>query len=118
MRKKDMLLLGVLLGAVAGFIVYNMPLKYKARGSFHVTREVQLSEDGSFSYEGYYSQQVAISFTKTAIALIESPDIGSKSLEKLNTPVSEATLRKYKKKCGGHRSWTSALHFNCNRKNT
>jgi capsular polysaccharide biosynthesis protein len=85
-----------LLGALAGLGYYATPKQYNAQGSFLVLKETQTSEDGSFSYEGYYSQQVAISMANTLSALIESPDVGAQVLSKIGKGVTEKNLRQYK----------------------
>ncbi|MBN1162891.1 hypothetical protein JXA34_04080 [Patescibacteria group bacterium] len=97
-KTKKVLAATTIIGGFLGFIVYFFPMKYTAQGSFYIYRDIQTSEDGSFSYEGFYSQQVAISFTKTVAALIESPDVGHKVISEMNLQTNEKNLREYRKK--------------------
>ncbi len=92
--------------ALVGVVIYFLlPPKYSATGTLFVTRKIEQPEpgttfspesveDGFFSYEGYYAQQNALSYTSTLIGLIESADIKSKVLDTLSISVSEANLRK------------------------
>ena len=88
-------LVGILVGVAAYLII---PQTYNATGSFYVERSVETSNiDRFFTYEGYYSQQTAQSFTNTLLAMFESDDIKSQALEGLGQKVSEQSLRKLSK---------------------
>lgn len=89
-----MLLVIVLCGLIGVSIYYAFPPRYTATGTFFVKRAVESSSGQFFSYEGYYSQQVSLSYAKTFAALLESVDIKSKALQSLQMPVSDETLRK------------------------
>jgi capsular polysaccharide biosynthesis protein len=115
---KKLLLICSLLGLMAGLLVYFWPNTYTATGSIFVKRSVEESikqyqiieptvnntttesdinklSERYFQYEGYYAQQVAISFTNTLASLSESVDIRKKALESLNLKVDVKNLRKY-----------------------
>jgi capsular polysaccharide biosynthesis protein len=96
-KKRVQIVAGGLIGAILGISAYVFPMDYKAQGSFYIEHPQQKSEDGSFSYEGYYSQQVAISHTKTLAAVIKSPDISKSVIEKSGGEINESSLRRYKK---------------------
>ncbi len=89
-------LLTTLFGAVVGVLAfYLIPSKYIATGSFYVKRMVQSNGSAYFSYEGYYGQQTAQAYTGTLMGLLESTDIKSLALNKLNIEVTESSLRKF-----------------------
>jgi capsular polysaccharide biosynthesis protein len=94
-KYKRVILLSVLAGLLIG-IAYNFfPQKYSAQGSLYIKRTVENNPNTYFTYEGYYSQQVAIAYTNTIVALAESTDIRSKALTSLKIPVTEKNLRYY-----------------------
>ena len=82
---------GILIGGVLGYFSE----KYSAVGSFYVGRKIDSNLARFFTYEGYYGQQTALSYTKTAIGLIKSPDVKKQTLEKLNIEVTDTTLREF-----------------------
>lgn len=84
-------ILGILIGGVLGYITE----KYIAEGSFYVGRRIDPNQAMFFTYEGYYNQQTALSYTNTAVALIESTDVKKLTLEKLDIEVGEETLREF-----------------------
>lgn len=86
-----------LVGIILGYAYFLIPHTYTASGSFYINRAVQIQKEnnGYFTYEGYYSQQTALSYTNTVVALLESYDVRSESLKNLNIQVNEASLRKY-----------------------
>lgn len=88
------LVIAVVFGALLGTLVYiYYPNKFTSSGSFYITRTAQNSTDDLYTYDGYYSQQTALSYTSTFAGLLESVDIRKKSLEELNIPVDENSLR-------------------------
>lgn len=92
--KASLFVWGLVFGFVGALFYYLLPPKYVASGSFYVTRAIEpVTEE--FSYEGYYAQQSALSYTKTFMGLLESVDSRSKALDKLNLEVTSRTLRKY-----------------------
>ncbi len=97
-ENKKLLLIGITIGILAGYSFFLLPQKYIASGSFYITRKTEEMSQEFFKYEGYYSQQAALSYTNTIAALFESLDITSKSLEKLNISTNEKNLRKYQKR--------------------
>jgi len=82
--------------AIAGFafgvMVSLLPPKYISSGSLYVKREANPGT-GYFTYEGYYAQQTAMSYTNSVVAILESPDIKKKVLGLMNIPVNEKTIR-------------------------
>lgn len=98
LKNKALLAAFIALGLIIGTIYILMPPKYYATGSFLITRRVSPEEQEFFTYEGYYGQQTALSFTKTVTALIESEDVLSKSLSNMNLSVNQNSLRNLSKK--------------------
>lgn len=76
--------------------IYFLPAKYISTGSFFITRNIENSTS-YFTYEGFYSQQTAQSYTNTVLALLESQDILNNSLQDLHINTDEYNLRKYSK---------------------
>lgn len=85
-----------LIGLIVGIGVFFIPAKYLAIGSFYINREPD-NNVGFFTYEGYYSQQAALTYTNTVSALLESVDVQSRSLERLGIEINEQSLRYYGK---------------------
>ncbi len=94
-KHKVLIIILILVGLVAGTAYYFLPSRYAATGTLFVKRSADASTSNYFIYEGYYSQQTALSFTSTTMALLGSIDVRSRSLTKLGLPVSESNLRKY-----------------------
>lgn len=81
--------------AVIGIILFNIsPKKYIATGSIYVGRKINEITEDHFTYEGYYGQQAAISYTNSVMGIIESENIRAMTLEDLSLPVKESTIRK------------------------
>ena len=93
-RYKWSFLASVGVGAVLGILIYFLPPKYLASGSFYVKRSIS-GERNFFTYEGYYGQQTALSYTNSVVALLESLDLKKVVLEKMGIKVNEQTLRKF-----------------------
>ncbi|OGC49599.1 hypothetical protein A2W32_05520 [candidate division WWE3 bacterium RBG_16_37_10] len=83
-------LIGVVIGIASFFII---PQKYVSSGSLFVTRQIEKNTNEYFSYEGYYAQQTAQFYTNSLTGLVESIDVKSSTLDKMNVPVTEYTLR-------------------------
>lgn len=79
-------------GLAFGVMVSLLPSKYVSSGSLYVKREANPGT-GYFTYEGYYAQQTAMSYTNSVVAILESPDIKKKVLGLMNIPVNEKTIR-------------------------
>ncbi len=96
--KKNVSNIGIygLLGALIALILYFWPSKYHTIGSFYVKRGVDTSIE-FFTYEGYYAQQTALAYTNTVMALFESVDVQSKTLQNTGKNVNENTLQKISK---------------------
>lgn len=84
----------VLAGILLGIGSYFLPTNYVASGSFFVKRAIAENRGDYFSYEGYYSQQTAISHTNTLVALLESLTLRAKALAILGRPSDDSNLRK------------------------
>lgn len=96
--RKNKVLLGLscFLGLLAGFIFFILPPIYTASGSLYVTRKAE--DSGSFfTYEGYYSQQSAITYTNSVVALAESTDVKEQVLKSLEISINTPNLRKLNK---------------------
>ncbi|MFZ5424437.1 MAG: YveK family protein [Patescibacteria group bacterium] len=79
-------------------LYFALPKRYTASGSFYIKRFVYESSPEFFTYEGYYGQQAASSYTDTVIALFESVDLQKAVLEKLNLQTTDAELRSIKRR--------------------
>lgn len=83
-------------GLIIGIAAYYMPAKFISTGALYITRAVE-NTDKYFTYEGYYSQQTAVAYTNTAVALLESIDVKTKALEKAGIAPNGFNLKKYSK---------------------
>ncbi|GIW69384.1 MAG: hypothetical protein KatS3mg101_0131 [Patescibacteria group bacterium] len=92
-RKKELLILTVS-GGILGIIATFIPGKYVAEGYYFIGRVADKPSNEFFTYEGYYAQQTAQSYTNTAIALLESENIKSAVLGDLKLAVTDNNLRK------------------------
>jgi capsular polysaccharide biosynthesis protein len=90
---KVQIVISIILGALLGVATYFLPPKYISSGSFYIKRSIS-GEKNYFTYEGYYGQQTALSYTNSVTALAESLDIKRLVLDKLNIDVNEESLRK------------------------
>lgn len=88
------LIFTTLLGALAYFY---LPVRYQAIGSLFVKRVVYPFSEDHFTYEGYYGQQAAVSYTDSVIGLIKSIDVQAAALKKLALPVDDKNLRQLEK---------------------
>jgi capsular polysaccharide biosynthesis protein len=93
-KNKSVLAVCVILGFIAGLLVFSLPNKYVAEGTLFIKRTAETS-NSFFTYEGYYSQQAAAAYTNTVSGLLESVDLQSSALIKLGIPVNEDTTRRY-----------------------
>ena len=89
------LLAGLTFSFIGAVLYYIIPTTYSATGSFFIKRSVDNSSGNYFTYEGYYSQQTALSYTNTLTGIFESEDIKSKALIDLGTEVNEQSIRKF-----------------------
>jgi capsular polysaccharide biosynthesis protein len=85
---------GLFFGLLGVAVYYWVPTKYLASGSIYVKRSVENGEGKYFTYEGYYNQQTATSYTNTVMGFLESIDVRSQSLENLGFDVTESSLRR------------------------
>jgi capsular polysaccharide biosynthesis protein len=92
-KYRSQIIIFIILGAVLGVGIYFLPPKYISSGSFYIKRSIS-GEKNYFTYEGYYGQQTALSYTNSVIALAESLDIKRLVLDKLKIEVNEESLRK------------------------
>jgi capsular polysaccharide biosynthesis protein len=92
-KYKVALAVGFAFGVFAGAVFFMLPTNFHATGSFYVDRATEDNAGAYFSYEGYYSQQTALSYTNTIAALLDSLDIKSKVLVALNISPTENNLR-------------------------
>lgn len=92
-RKKEIIIL-TLCGGIFGIAATFIPGKYRAEGYYFIGRVADKPSSEFFTYEGYYAQQTAQSYTNTAIAVLESENIKSAVLEDLKLPVTDSNIRK------------------------
>ncbi len=95
-KNRGLLAIFISMGLIAGVLFYLLPSNYIASGSFYVTRKEDNSES-FFTYEGYYSQQTATTYTNSVVALAESVDVKKQVLNKLDIPVNTQNIRKINK---------------------
>lgn len=84
-------LLGIALGTA---IYFMLPQKYQAIGSLYIHRATEKGDGTFFTYEGYYGQQTAQTYTNTVIGLLESTSLKKDALNNLNIPVTDQSIRK------------------------
>ena len=94
-KYKTLLLVFTVMGISIGFVLGYFTEKYSATGSFYIGRKIDPNQSRFFTYEGYYGQQTALSYAKTAVELVSSPDVKKQTLEKLNIEVTDTTLREF-----------------------
>lgn len=82
-------------GIVGVVLYYVIPPKYLASGTLYVERAVENGGGRYFTYEGYYNQQTAVSYTNTVLGLLDSDDIKTLALRKLGIQINEQSLRKF-----------------------
>ncbi len=92
-KYRTQLIISVVIGAILGVEIYFLPPKYISSGSFYIKRGIS-GEKNYFTYEGYYGQQTALSYTNSVVALAESLDIKKLVLDRLKIEVNEESLRK------------------------
>jgi capsular polysaccharide biosynthesis protein len=102
-NKFSILITGLLFALAALTLFYFIPVRYEAKGSLFITRKLDslpqprsdaLFQESAFTYEGYYAQQNASSYTATLIGLIESDDVKKLVLRDLGLDITDASLRK------------------------
>ena len=93
---KKLLVIFTLLGLFTGVATFYLPAKFISTGTLFITRAVEKT-DRYFTYEGYYSQQTAVAYTNTAVALLESIDVKTQALEKAGIEPNGYNLKKYSK---------------------
>ena len=90
-------LVGILLGGVAFYLlVPKIPNRYTASGIFVISRSND-SSDIFFTYEGYYAEQTAVSYTNSFLAIIQSDEVKKTALEELRGMATNQELNKLKR---------------------
>ncbi len=94
--KKHLLTLGLsaAAGLIIGFTVTEIPGKYIVSGTFFIGRTTDKMSTAFFTYEGYYAQQTAQSYTNSAIAVLESDDLKKQTLEELGVHPTSQNIKK------------------------
>jgi capsular polysaccharide biosynthesis protein len=87
----------VLCGSFLGLAASFLPGKFKTELSYFVGRAADKPSTEFFTYEGFYAQQTAQSFTNTAVALLESQNLKRSVLGELELPVTDNNIRKLTK---------------------
>jgi capsular polysaccharide biosynthesis protein len=95
-KHRQTLILSVIAGSVVGMLFSLIPAKYISSGSLYIKRSVEPS-NVFFTYEGYYAQQAAQSYTNSLVALIESQDVKKVTLENMGVTATDKNLRKLDK---------------------
>ncbi len=94
---RTVLVIFALVGSLLGTALSFVPGKYRVEGSFFIGRKADVPSTEFFTYEGYYAQQTAQSYTNTAVALLESQDLKKAVLEQMEIPVTDNNVRKLTK---------------------
>ncbi len=96
-----LLFLGALIfGVVALGISTQIPPRREARLDLYVKRAVQDPSEEFYTYDGYYSQQVAERYTDTVVGLLQSKTLLKAALSEKELPTDQDTLRKMAKRVG------------------
>lgn len=98
--RKLALFLGTIAGTSLGALLYFLPFSFSSTGSFYIKRAAEPGARLYFTYDGYYSQQTALTYTNTVIALLESDDLRKKALEKMGVPITTESLNSFEHKIG------------------
>ena len=93
-KKRREIGLFIICGGLLGLAMSFLPGKFKTEISYFVGRAADKPSTEFFTYEGYYAQQTAQSYTNTAIALLESQDLKRFVLSELGFPVTDINIRK------------------------
>lgn len=80
-------------GLIAGILIFTIPAKYLSSGALYINRKIDKS-DSFFTYEGYYSQQSAMAYANSVMALAESSDVKKQVLDEMGIPISNENLKK------------------------
>lgn len=105
-KKDKNLLIGTILAfTLAGILTfYLIPVKYVSSGSLFISRNTNPQQPDHFTYEGYYSQQAALSYTNSIMGLMESEDILAETLQNMQMEVTEENLRKLSRRVATKKS--------------
>ncbi len=95
-KHKRLIVLFVIIGFFFGCILNFVPPTYTSSGSLYIKRSIN-QETEYFTYEGYYGQQTALSYTNSVVALLESPDVKREVLKLMNLSTDERNIRKLSK---------------------
>lgn len=98
----DILSMSVFFGILGLVIYFLLPTKYIASGEFFIGRNIQPVDTqqnvDSFSYEGYYAQQNALSYTANIEGILDSDFTRSEVLKQTGTPANSYNMRNLDKK--------------------
>ncbi|NMB70247.1 hypothetical protein GYA27_03550 [candidate division WWE3 bacterium] len=94
-KNKKSLIFTPLAGILLGSLVYFLPNGYTASGSIYVGRITDRNSH-FFTYEGYYGQQTALSYTNSVLAFIQSTDLLRDTLVELGIPTTDYQIWKLK----------------------
>lgn len=92
MSHKIYLVVSTLVGVLIGVAVYFLPSKYVANGSFFINRAAGTS-NSFYTYDGYYAQQTALTYTNSVVVLMQGTDIKKMVLESNKVATNQGTLR-------------------------
>ena len=115
--KKLVLTIAFIFTLIGVLHYYYLPVTYKATGNLYVSRELDNSLRGDFTYEGYYAQQVLKTYTETLIGLLESINVRKSAIEEMNIPVTEVSLRRLKNKISTKKIAPQLVSFEVKQKN-
>ncbi len=80
---------GTVIGAA---IIYYVPVKWTSSQTYIVEKRSIKDNETYFNYDGYYANQVGISYTNNLASLFDSRDIKIKTLETLQTDLIEKNI--------------------------
>ena len=111
-RYKLWLLAGLLIGGLIGGAYSALtPDSYQATTTLYVQRQIDPANSQYFTYEGYYAQQVATSFTDTALKLLTDDEIVKRAAASAGLSTSEASIKKLKGKITSKKAAAQLLQY-------
>lgn len=99
--RKHLLLIVVstlIAGGLALLISLRIEQSYVSMLSIYVQKIPEQPIQGDYTYDGYYAQQAAESYTDTVVGLFESPAIISRALELAGRPADAVDVKRFSRK--------------------
>jgi capsular polysaccharide biosynthesis protein len=91
------LLAGLVLGGIVWFSSLQLQPAYHAVLSIYVQKIPEQPSSGDFTYDGFYAQQAAESYTDTVVGLFESPALHARALQIAEKPSDSLAVKQFEK---------------------